>query len=416
MSPMVPLADREERAEEMVRLADTAGLEVRGHLLQVRESPDPGFFVGKGKIEEIRVAMSELGAAVLVFNSDLTPVQIRNIERATNARPVDRTQLILDIFAARARTGEGKLQVELAQMLYALPRLTGRGKVLSRLGGGIGTRGPGETKLEVDRRRMRRRIRDLRKEIDAIGERREIQRSRRRAVPCPVIALVGYTNSGKSTLLNSLTGAGVLAEDRLFATLDPTVRRVALPSGQDALLIDTVGFIRDLPHELVAAFRATLEEVLEADVLVHVVDASSAAYPQQMEVVSGLLRSLGAGDRPVVTVFNKCDLRPVPDAVLEQYAPAVRISALTGAGLDSLLAAVDERLGVDRQEEELLIPYSMQALMSLIHSNGKISEIDYLADGIRVRAVLPRVWSRRIRSRIEQDGTHDCGAREAGPS
>lgn len=403
-SPLTPSFEREERMEEMRRLADTAGLLVVGELTQTRHSPDPKYFLGRGKIGDLESLRAETGAEIVVFDAELTPVQIRNIEDIVGARLADRTQVILDIFAMRAATSEGKLQVELAQLLYALPRLRGRGVELSRLGGGIGTRGPGETKLETDRRVIRRRIARLQKEIDALKSRRGIQRLRRSTVPYPIIALVGYTNSGKSTLLNALTHSSILAEDRLFATLDPTVRRLHLPSGQTALLVDTVGFIRGLPHELVAAFRATLEEVVEAGVLVHVVDSSNPSYKAQMEVVSGLLESLGVETRPTVLAFNKSDVCRVPDSELEGYKPAVRISALSGEGLDSLLATIDRCLETDRLEFVFTLPYSKQSLLPVMYENGKVKLVRYGEESIVVTAELPGVCARRIREELRDDG------------
>lgn len=389
----------------MRRLADTAGLAIVGELTQTRHSPDANYYLGRGKIADLESLRAETGAQVVLVDAELTPVQIRNIESLVNGRLVDRTQVILDIFARRARTSEGKLQVELAQLLYALPRLRGRGVEMSRLGGGIGTRGPGETRLEVDRRRIRRRIRWLQDEIQALESRRQIQRSRRASVPWPLVALVGYTNSGKSTLLNALTQSRVLAEDRLFATLDPTLRRLRLPSGQGVLLADTVGFIRGLPHELVAAFRATLEEVREADVLVHVVDSSSPSYHSQMEVVSGLLESLGSGAKPLVTAFNKTDARRVPESDLEGYSPAVPISALTGEGLDALLTTIDRCLERDRCEAAFALPYSRQSLLSVMHENGTVRDIRYEERVIVVTAELPRVWARRIQEELKDGRT-----------
>jgi GTP-binding protein HflX len=401
---VVPRGEREERIQEMRRLADSAGLVIVGEMFQLRESPDPRCFVGSGKLGDLEALRRESGAHIVLFDAELSPVQIRNIENSVGGRAVDRTGLILDLFARRARTAEGKLQVELAQLLYALPRLTGRGASMSRLGGGVGTRGPGETKLEVDRRSIRRRIGLLRREIESLRARRETQRARRRSVPHPVIALVGYTNSGKSTLFNALTSAEVHAEDRLFATLDPTVRALRLPSGQAALLVDTVGFIRDLPHELVAAFRATLEEVSEADVLVHVVDAANPSHPAQMEAATSVLRSLGAAGKPTVTAFNKCDLHRPAESALAQYRPAEAISALTGEGLTGLLRRVDECLARDRTEVTLSLPYSRQSLLPLIHDNGRVIGVQYEGEEIVVRAELPRVWAKRLESALQGAG------------
>ncbi|HLA25112.1 MAG TPA: GTPase HflX, partial [bacterium] len=298
---------RDPEMEELRRLAESAGAQVVGTLVQHRGRPTPATFLGKGKVEELRALCDEVSADLAIADHELTPAQQRNLERSLDLKVIDRTALVLDIFARRAQTHEGRLQVELAQMTYLLPRLTGRGTMLSRLGGGIGTRGPGETKLEVDRRRIRNRITDLRREIGEIRKHRSLQRKARREAQFPTAALVGYTNAGKSTLLNTLTNAGVFVEDKLFATLDPTVRKVELPNGRPVLLIDTVGFITRLPTELIAAFRATLEEVTEADLLVHVVDASHPDWRAQMRSVERVLRDLSAADKPMIIAMNKTD-------------------------------------------------------------------------------------------------------------
>ncbi|HXF82747.1 MAG TPA: GTPase HflX, partial [bacterium] len=305
---------RDPEMEELARLAEAAGAVVVGTLVQHRTRPVPATFLGRGKVEELRALCRRVGADLVIADHELTPVQQRNLEDALGIKVIDRTALVLDIFARRAQTHEGRLQVELAQMTYLLPRLTGRGTALSRLGGGIGTRGPGETKLEVDRRRIRRRITDLRRQIAEIRRTRALQRAARREAQFPTVALVGYTNAGKSTLLNALTDAGVFVEDKLFATLDPTVRRVTLPNGRPALVVDTVGFISRLPTQLVAAFHATLEEVTEADLLVHVVDGSHPDRRAQMRAVREVLGQLGAADKPTVVAVNKTDLLP-PAAV-----------------------------------------------------------------------------------------------------
>jgi GTP-binding protein HflX len=296
-----------ESLEELSRLAETAGVEVVGTVTQRRAAPDPVRFVGKGKAHEIRQIRGDTGAEVVLVDGDLSPTQERNLEEAAAADVLDRTGLILDIFARRARTREGKVQVELAQLSYLLPRLTGKGTELSRLGGGIGTRGPGETKLEADRKRIRKRLSVLRKQVEQIGKRRGVERRRRQDAGLPMVALVGYTNAGKSTLLNALSGAEVFVEDLLFATLDTTIRRVELEGGRGFLAVDTVGFIRNLPHQLVAAFRATLEEGEEADVLVHLVDASHPQMEEQIEAARRVLAELGCADKPTVMAFNKCD-------------------------------------------------------------------------------------------------------------
>jgi len=325
--------------DELAELVRSAGGRVVGSVVQRLDRPVAATYIGQGKVQEARTLAWELEADLVVVDDELTPAQARNLEKLVEIPVIDRTQLILDIFAQRARTKEGKLQVELAQLTYQLTRLAGRGTAMSRLGGGIGTRGPGETQLETDRRRIRRRIAGIRRELEEVRRTRALQREGRRRTGLPVIALVGYTNAGKSTLMNALTRAGVLAENRLFATLDPTVRRVTLVPGKDALLTDTVGFLRKLPHQLVAAFRATLEEVQEADILLHVVDASQPDVHEQMEAVAAVLDELGALDKPMVTAYNKLDI--VADrAQVESWAQstpnAMAISAKTGLGLDRL--------------------------------------------------------------------------------
>lgn len=352
---LVALQDRdpffEEHFEEFRRLVESAGAEVVAEVVQKRDRPDPATFIGKGKVEEVKKIAEETRANLVIFASNLRPVQQRNLEERIGVRVIDRTQLILDIFAQRARTKEGMLQVELAQLTYLLPRLTGRGTEMSRLGGVIGTRGPGETKLEMDRRRIRRRIQKIREELEEVRRHRELHRKQRRELGLPVVSLVGYTNAGKSTLFNRLTKADVYVDDRLFATLDPTVRRLSMDSNETVLLSDTVGFIRRLPPNLVAAFRATLEEVREATALVHVVDSSSPMMLEQMEEVERTLKAIGAGGKPTVVAFNKIDL--LDGAQLEalrrraeQYPHAVLISALKGWGLEELkreiLEAVEE--------------------------------------------------------------------------
>jgi len=340
----------DDRLDELAELVRSAGGQVVGCVVQRLERPVPATYIGTGKAKEARALAFELDADLVVVDDELTPAQARNLEELLELPVIDRTQLILDIFAQRARTKEGKLQVELAQLTYQLTRLAGSGAALSRLGGGIGTRGPGETKLETDRRRIRRRIAMIRRQLEDVRRTRAVQRAGRRRTGLPVIALVGYTNAGKSTLMNALTRAGVLAENRLFATLDPTVRRLTLAPGRDALLIDTVGFLRKLPHQLVAAFRATLEEVQEADVLVHVVDASQPDAEEQMAAVEAVLDELGALGKPMVIALNKLDAVPDPKGVRElarNMPAAVAISAKTGVGLDRLrllLATLVEEL------------------------------------------------------------------------
>ncbi len=336
--------------EELSRLADTAGADILRQVIQKRSRPNAATFLGRGKTDEVSALCKELEADLVIFDRELSPAQARNLEDLTGIRVIDRTQLILDIFARRARTSEGKLQVELAQLNYLLPRLVRGRTELSRLGGGIGTRGPGETKLEVDRRRIRKRIADLSAEIGEVKKHRDLLRRGRREIPVPLVALVGYTNAGKSTILNKLTGAGALVEDKLFATLDPTTRRVVLPGNETVLLTDTVGFITNLPHHLIAAFRATLEEVVEADLLLHVVDASHPGADRHIEAVNCVLESLGAAAKPFIMVYNKIDLlldQGLPPQTEKGYQ-AVAVSALSGRGMEDLLGSISGVLACGR--------------------------------------------------------------------
>ena len=333
--------DADSSLNELEELARTAGAEVIGRLVQKRESPDTATCIGAGRLEEFAGLAANTACDLVIFDRELTATQQRNLEDALPCRVVDRTLLILDIFAGRARSSEGRLQVELAQLQYLLPRLAGQGTALSRLGGGIGTRGPGETKLESDRRHIRRRIKNLKLQLAEVQRQRETRRARRQKIGLPTVALVGYTNAGKSTLLNALTDAGVLAEDKLFATLDPTARALRLPDGRQVLLIDTVGLVRRLPHHLVDAFRSTLEEAARADVLLNLCDASSPEAAEHLRVTRELLASLGCIDRPILTVFNKCDRLPGSEILLPgEDRQSLRISARTGEGLPALLEAV----------------------------------------------------------------------------
>lgn len=393
----------EESLAELARLAQTAGLCPVRRVIQRRDTPDSAFFVGRGKAEQLAAAAGEDGCRWLVFDDELSGVQLRNLEELTGCEILDRTQLILGIFAMRARSREGKFQVQLAELLYRLPRLTGRGGELSRLGGGIGTRGPGETQLEADRRAIRTRISSLRREIGALRRHRALHREGRRRIPLPVIALVGYTNAGKSTLLNRLTGATVRAEDRLFATVDPTTRGFRLPEGGRVLLTDTVGFIRKLPHTLVAAFRATLEEAVEADLLWHVIDISHPEAVRQAEVVCEVLEEIGAGGRPVVHVLNKVDLAglaPEAQRVRRRFPAAPAVSALTGEGLSSLLEATAYALRDWYEELSALIPYRRGDLLSVLHDRGRVESEVFEAEGVRVRAVVDKTVAARIRSEL----------------
>lgn len=377
--------DVEASLAELEELAHTAGAQVLGALVQKRESPDKATCLGSGRLEELIQLCRNLEADLVIFDLELTATQHRNLESELPCRVVDRTALILDIFAARARSAEGRLQVELAQLQYLLPRLAGQGVSLSRLGGGIGTRGPGETKLESDRRHIRRRIRSLRLQLDSVEQQRERRRERRKKDGIQTVAIVGYTNAGKSTLLNALTQAGVLAEDKLFATLDPTARALRLPDGRQVLLIDTVGFVRRLPHHLVEAFRSTLEEAVEADVILNVCDASSPEAEEHLQVTRELLQELGCGDVPILTVFNKCDLSPEP---VRAEGPSVCISAKTGQGLPRLLEEVAAALPPDRKKVTLLLPFRQGALAEQCRREGAVEREEYVAEGLSMTVTL----------------------------
>ncbi len=386
----------EDSLEELKQLADTAGAEVVARFLQKRPKPDPAFFIGRGKVQELALYVQQENVDLCIFDDELSPAQQRNIEQAMGVRVLDRTALILDIFAQRARTNEGKLQVELAQLQYTLPRIMGKGLSLSRLGGGIGTRGPGETKLEVDRRRIRDRIAFIKECIDKVKNVRTLHRTGRTKANVPTVSLVGYTNAGKSTLLNVLTHSDIYAQDQLFATLDPTTRQLELPNKQQAILTDTVGFIQRLPHQLVAAFQSTLEEVVEADVLVHVIDVSHELYREQSNAVYHVLEELGAKDKTIITVYNKIDKLPADSALPERLAQeenAVCISAKAGLHLDALLELIAENLQLKSVEETFLVPYSDSAAVARLHEAGTVLEQEYLAEGtlLRVRMEAEQV-------------------------
>lgn len=397
----------EESLDELAELLSSAGALAVARVVQRRNAPDPGLYVGQGKAEEVGELCKALDAGLVVFDDQLSPSQRRNLERIIGSRVIDRTQLILDIFAQRARTREGKLQVELAQLNYMLPRLSGLGTTLSRLGGGIGTRGPGESKLETDRRRIRARISHIREELEEVKRRRTEQRRGRRSSELPIAALVGYTNAGKSTLLNTLSGADVPAENRLFATLDPTIRRVELSSGRGMLLGDTVGFIRKLPHELVAAFRATLEEAADADLLIHTVDASNPHLAEQMRAVFLVLEELEIAGKPILTVLNKVDV--VEDvaalqSLLAHIPESVAVSAKTGEGITELLTHIDRLLPAPMVIVEYLVPYSDGGVLSMLHEKGQVLELQYASDGIQVRAEVPRAVAQRLERYRRLDG------------
>lgn len=381
----------EDSLNELKQLAETAGAEIVGRVTQKKDAPDNALFFGKGKLEEISLLIQEKNASLIIFDDELSASQQRNLEQFLGVKILDRTSLILDIFAQRARSHEGKLQVELAQLKYNLPRIGGQGLVLSRLGGGIGTRGPGETKLEVDKRKIRSRINDIEKQIEAIKKHRRLHRENRNSSHIPTVALVGYTNAGKSTLLNMLTAADVLAEDKLFATLDPTTRKLTLPNGQNVLVTDTVGFIQKLPHQLVSAFRATLEEVQSADLLLHVIDCSHENHEQQRESVVRVLQELNAGGKATVHVFNKMDCvdkAAVLDKLLRE-PDSIAISAKQGLNLAELKAKIEAYFSARHIDAEFLIPYEEGAAIAALHSVAIVTDMSYKTEGTRVKAAVP---------------------------
>jgi GTPase len=393
-------AQAEESLQELEALAEAAGAQVRERVLQERPAPDPAFFIGRGKAEELRLRAAAGDLDLFVFDEELTPGQLRNLENKIGCKILDRTQLILDIFARRARTREGQLQVELAQLNYMLPRLAGKGTLLSRLGGGIGTRGPGETKLEMDRRRIRSRIARMRAELEQVRAGRKLQRSRRQGIPVPIVALVGYTNAGKSTLFNALTRAGTEESSRLFATLDPLLRRVTLPNRLEIVLSDTVGFVRKLPHEIVAAFRATLEEVREANLLLHIIDISNPNWRAQAAAVEEVLAQLDVTKTSTIAVYNKIDLATAILAERGSLLPghrSVRVSAKTGSGIPDLIREVTEELESFATEVELKVPYTNAGVLSRLHEQGRIISEVFEEDGARVLVLLPRSAARSLR-------------------
>jgi GTP-binding protein HflX len=397
-----------ESLAELARLAETAGLAVAGQTVQALRRIHPATFVGLGKVEQIRALADETRGDVVVFDDPLSPAQQRNLERACNRKVIDRSALILDIFAQRARSLEGKMQVELAQLQYLLPRLTRQWTHLSRLGGGVGTRGPGETQLEVDRRRVRERIAALRRRLEDVERTRGLHRQERATVPFPTVTLVGYTNSGKSTLMNTLTQAGVLVEDRLFATLDPTIRRLRLPEGLTVLLADTVGFIHKLPHQLVEAFKSTLEEVRAADLLVHVVDVSRDTWSEQVRVVEDVLREIDAGERPVLLALNKVDLLPGGRPPPEAPAGAVAISARTTRGIEALLGAMEAHFTRGLERVRCALPSGRGDLIAWLRRTGRIVE-EYYRDGIvTVTALVPPKVAGQLRKQLPEAAARPC--------
>jgi GTP-binding protein HflX len=407
-------APERESLAELVELARSAGADIAGTVFQVRDSADPATLIGRGKLEEITAEANARKAPLIIFDANLSPVQQRNIEEFTERRVIDRTQLILDIFAKHARSREGQLQVELAQLNYMLPRLTGKGTSMSRLGGKsggsgaagrIGVRGPGEKKLETDRRRIRDRVRKIQTDIEAVRKQRALRREARNAVPLGAIALVGYTNAGKSTLFNALSKAQVLVSSRMFATLDPTVRAIRLPSGRRALLSDTVGFIRDLPKPLITAFRATLEEVQEAALILHVSDISNPRHEQLDAEVKKILAELGVADRPVIRVWNKVDRLSADEkqALLQarngnQETPTALVSGLTGEGLDELVRQIDASLPVDPTVKlSLRVPLAEGKILALVHALGKVLRSEVDDSHMQVDAEVPASVVQKLR-------------------
>jgi GTP-binding protein HflX len=390
--------DADESLSELRELTASAGAEIVGQVLQNRDRPDPATLIGKGKLDEIAGAAKMSEADVVIFDHDLSPSQLRNLEREIDCRVLDRTQLILDIFARHARTREGQLQVELAQLEYLLPRLAGRGVDMSQLGGGIGTRGPGETQLETDRRKIYRRIRHVKEQLEDVRRIRSQQRRRRESAPVATVALVGYTNAGKSTLFNALTKAGVLESARMFATLDPTLRAVHLPSKRQVLLSDTVGFIRNLPHTLVSAFRATLEEVQKASLLLHVTDATSPVAYEQMAQVEAVLRELEVGSKQRIHVMNKIDLlaKDKRESLIDDDA-TVHVSAVRGMGLNELLAAIDRALQEDPvRHVQLRVPVADGKALSILDSKARVRSRDYRDETVEMDVQAPESVLRRV--------------------
>lgn len=397
----------EESLDELNELLSTAGGVCVGRLIQNRQTPEPKTFLGTGKARELGEAAEQLGAELIVFDNQLSPAQTRNLEEITGIRVIDRSTLILDIFASRAETREGKLQVELAQYRYTLPRLTGKGVALSRLGGGIGTRGPGETKLETERRHIRRHIAHLEEELREVRTRRGLNRKLRIKNQIPLVAIVGYTNAGKSTLLNLLTGAGISAQNRLFDTLDPTTRRYRVSDTLEVVLSDTVGFIRKLPHHLVDAFRATLEELTFADLVLHVIDASDPDWREHARVVANLMQELEAAQKPTITVFNKIDVCETTEG-LPRDEKTVWISAMRGEGIDALNRAIVKQLETGLYRLRLHLPYHSLGLLDLLHRDARVLREEYLADCLEVDVICderlyPKVKEFRVKGNDENE-------------
>lgn len=385
--------DTDKSLDELIELGQTVGVETVAKVIQNREKVHPGTYIGKGKIEEVRELVIKHKADTVVCDDELTPAQFNNLSQMLDVKVVDRTVMILDIFAKRASTSEGKLQVELAQLRYRASHLIGGRSELSRLGGGIGTRGPGEQKLEMDRRLIKERITQVRKELEQVKRTRELTRKKRQENPIPVVAIVGYTNAGKSTLLNHLTGAGVLSEDKLFATLDPTTRKLVRENGEEILFTDTVGFIRKLPHHLIQAFRSTLEEAKYADLILHVVDCSNEDMDSQMYTVYETLKKLEVGDKKIITAFNKIDVCDREETLKDLAADrTVRISAKTGQGIEQMLSAISEVIAEGKQLLDKVFGYDEAGAVSNVRKYGQVTEEEYRNEGIYIKALIPREY------------------------
>ena len=385
--------DTDKSLDELIELGQTAGVETVAKVIQNREKVHPGTYIGKGKIEEVRELVIKHKADTVVCDDELTPAQFNNLSQMLDVKVVDRTVMILDIFAKRASTSEGKLQVELAQLRYRASHLVGGRSELSRLGGGIGTRGPGEQKLEMDRRLIKERITQVRKELEQVKRTRELTRKKRQENPIPVVAIVGYTNAGKSTLLNHLTGAGVLSEDKLFATLDPTTRKLVRENGEEILFTDTVGFIRKLPHHLIQAFRSTLEEAKYADLILHVVDCSNEDMDSQMHTVYETLKKLEVGDKKIITAFNKIDVCDREETLKDLAADrTVRISAKTGQGIEQMLSVISEVIAEGKQLLDKVFGYDEAGAVSNVRKYGQVMEEEYRNEGIYIKALIPREY------------------------
>jgi len=398
--PRITISEVEDNLDELAELAKTAGADVSCIVIQERNKPDSAYFIGKGKVSEIADLISGEDNGIVIFDDNLSPAQQRNLENVIKKKVIDRTNLILDIFAKHARSREGKLQVELAQLQYMLPRLTNLWSHLSRLGGGIGTRGPGETQLEVDRRHARNRLGKIKSEIAKVMNRREIQRKNRKSVPLPMVALVGYTNAGKSTLFNTLTRNQTQTADKLFATLDPLIRKISLPNNLTVLVSDTVGFIRKLPHQLIAAFRATLEEVIEADILLHVIDISHPNADKQTDSVNEVLETLGCDDKPVILINNKIDLLESSVPVVETVdgKTVLNISSLEGTGIGELIQQIEKELKFYTVHMNISLPYSESELIQLVHSHGNILNKSFDGSGINLEIEI----GKRISSKLDR--------------